>query len=515
MTLLVSSKRRPALRAAFFIALSLAGVAAARPLRAAEGEDLGALSRRVKELMVAGRFAEAIPLCERLVKAVPGNPGLILNLGMAEQMAGHPQRAIPRFEEVLKTDPKSVPALTSLARAELQIGEPKAAISPLKRLLALQPANREARGMLAGALLSGGELNGAVGEYQRLTEESPEDAKAWYGLGKAYQAQSAHLFDRLSANGPQSGYVAALIGASRLQSQQYHSSFFFFKEAAQTAPSLRGVHAGLAAIYRRAGHADWARIEEKKEEGFPAPDCAVNAPECYFMQNRYADAVKAVTAHASDAELYWGIKSFDQLSLAAFAHLKALPESVELHALQAQVAHSRNQELEAVSEWRAALKLSPGNPRLEDELTTSVFLARDYKTAMPMLEKAMKTEGASPDLNFMMGESLLRIEEPEKALPYLEKALRAEPNMTPAHASMGLALAKLSRAKEAIPHLEKALQLDDDGALHYQLARAYQQSGNAARASELMAQYQEIQKRYQQDKEEVTTDVQITPPSVN
>ena len=34
-------------------------------------------------------------------------------------------------------------------------------------------------------------------------------------------------------------------------------------------------------------------------------------------------------------------------------------------------------------------------------------------------------------------------------------------------------LSKLNRGADAIPHLEKALQLDDDGSLHYTLARAY------------------------------------------
>lgn len=86
--------------------------------------------------------------------------------------------------------------------------------------------------------------------------------------------------------------------------------------------------------------------------------------------------------------------------------------------------------------------------------------------------------------------------------------------MIPAHASLGLSLAKLNRAREAIPHLERALELDDDGALHYQLARAYQQIGNATRADALMAQYQEIQKRIQEEKEEITNDVQITAPDL-
>jgi predicted Zn-dependent protease len=84
--------------------------------------------------------------------------------------------------------------------------------------------------------------------------------------------------------------------------------------------------------------------------------------------------------------------------------------------------------------------------------------------------------------------------------------------MKPAHASLGLALAMTNRQDDAVPHLETALSLDTDGSLHYQLARAYQANGNAARARELLAQYQTIQSRNQQHKDEVAREAQITAP---
>src|SRR5581483_1614351 len=98
----------------------------------------------------------------------------------------------------------------------------------------------------------------------------------------------------------------------------------------------------------------------------------------------------------------------------------------------------------------------------------------------------------SPDLNFIMGESLLRTQQPEKAIPYLEAALRSQGTMLSAHAALGMALALLHRNKEAIPHLQQALTVDDDGSLHYNLARAYQAAGNAQEAEQTMKQYQEI-----------------------
>lgn len=115
----------------------------------------------------------------------------------------------------------------------------------------------------------------------------------------------------------------------------------------------------------------------------------------------------------------------------------------------------------------------------------------------------------------MLGTSLLRLQQPKKSLSYLESALRKQPNMQAADASLGMALALLNRPADAIPHLEKALTLDEDGSLHYQLARAFQAQGNTQRARELMTKYQQIQRQNQESKDEVAKEAQITAPVQN
>ena len=508
---LVSNRGRLAWRAAFFCALWIAGAGQALP----QGQDLGELSHNVKQLMEEGRFEEAIPLCERLVKAVPGNTGLVMNLGFAEEMAGHLREAVPQFEAVLKAEPGNTRALLSLATVQFQLNHPELVIAPLKKLTALEPANRNARGMLAEALMGSGQPENAAAEYRKLAAGDADDSKAWYGLGKAYQALESRSFERIQQTAAESPYAAALIGYSRLDRQQFPTAFFFFRQAEEKLPKLRGIHAGLAQVYRETNHADWAAVEEKQEETIPAPNCSVNRAECFFVQNRYVDSAKAAEEHPAPETLYWAVKAYHQLALEAFARLDDLPESVELHALNAEMLHGRKRDNEAANEWRAALQLSPGNKRLEGELATSLFLADDYKGAMELIEKLLPSNVSSPDLNFMMGESLLRTEHPDQAVHYLEVALLADGKMLAAHASLGRALAQLNRTAEAIPHLEKALKTDDDGSLHYTLARAYQQTGNAQRSRELMGEYQQMQKQSGEQKNELAKEIQIAPPAGN
>jgi tetratricopeptide (TPR) repeat protein len=472
--------------------------------------ELAEQSQHARDLMAAGRFEEAIPIYRHLVAAVPSNPGLVLNLGLAQEMAGYPREAIPQFETVLKHQPESIPALTSLAMAQLQLEQPRAAVPILEKLIRVQPDNLNARGMLAGAYLSLNRAPEAAEQYRKLTSIDASDPKAWYGLGKAYELLATTTFSKLAKSDPQSPYVSALLADTRLQRKQYRSAFFFYREAQKKLPNLPGLHAGLAKVYEDTGHADWAAEEKKLER--PAADCKTQSAECRFLIDDLLGATKSSTAAPTPENLFWATRAYNQLAISAFDHLGGLPDSVEIHALKAQILHGHGQDTEAVGEWRAALALSPGDARLENELATSLFLAHRYDEVMPLLQKLLAQQSDAPDLNFMMGESLWRTQQPEKAVPYLITALKVDPNLLPAHAALGMVDALLSKNAEAVPHLEKAISLDDDGSLHYSLARAYQAAGNSEQAKKTMQEYQQIRQKNQHIDDELAKEAEIVAP---
>lgn len=475
-------------------------------------DDLASKSQRAKELMAAGRFDQAIPLYQQLVHALPGNPGLLLNLGLAEEMAGQPQNAIPRFQAVLTVQPDSVPALTSLATAQLQLNRPHLAVDPLRKLIRLEPKDLNARGMLAGADMSVQNFEDAAEQYRQLISLDASDPKGWYGLGKSYEALANRTFNQLSKANPQSPYVAALLADSRLQRRQFRSAFFFYSQAEAKLPSLPGLHAGLAQVYQNTGHADWATSEQSEEQTAVPANCNAQMAECRFLQGDFLGAAKIRSGPSNPAALFWATKAYNQLAMSAFDHLGELPDSVEIHSLKAEILHGHGQDVEAAAEWRAALALTPGDQRLETELATSLFLAHRYDEAMPMLARMLTREPGAPDLNFMMGQSLWRTQQPRKALPYLSAALKTEPAMLPAHAALGMVYALLDQPAEAVPHLEKAVSLDDDGSIHYSLARAYQAAGDSKQAQRAMQQYQQIRQKNQEVNEELAKEAEITAP---
>src|SRR5882762_3121078 len=109
-----------------------------------QSDDLAMKSQRARELMADGKFAAAVPLYRELNRAVPNNPGLLLNLGMALHMAGDERNSIPQLEAAVKFDPGLAPAWLFLGAARLELGQTLSGLEALKMVLELQPDHRGA-----------------------------------------------------------------------------------------------------------------------------------------------------------------------------------------------------------------------------------------------------------------------------------------------------------------------------------------------------------------------------------
>ena len=161
--------------------------------------------------MAAGRFDEAAVLYAEIVQALPSEPGMLLNLGMALSMAGRPREAIPHLQAALKLRPDLLPASLFLGEARMELGQPAAAVEPLQRVVAAQPGNLQARQMLADALLSLARFEPAVRQFRELSELAPQSAPAWYGLGRSYEGVARVAFERLQRTAPDSDFILRLV----------------------------------------------------------------------------------------------------------------------------------------------------------------------------------------------------------------------------------------------------------------------------------------------------------------
>ncbi|MFN7993579.1 MAG: tetratricopeptide repeat protein [Bryobacteraceae bacterium] len=462
-----------------------------------------------RQLMADGKFEQAIPIYRQLSQAVPGNPGLLLNLGMALQLAGHSRQAVAPLESALKIDSTIQPAWLFLGSAYLGLGKPDRAIPLLKKFVHAQPEDTGGRQSLGDAYLAAGDFAAAGPEYQKLTQLEPENPRAWYGLNRCLAALAEASLHSIEQSAPESAWWLALVGDERLVRRQFRSAFFFYRKAESLQPALPGLHASIADVYQESGHPDWADAERKRESH---QDCAAKPLACAYTSAKYEDVIRLAGTSPTPEACYWRSKAYSQLARDAFARLEKLREGPEIHELRAGLLRARRQNLESIKEWRRALEFTPHDEHLREELLLSLYQARDYAAALPLADELLRENPASPELNFTKGDILLSSQETEKAMPYLKAALKSNPKLLAAHHALGRAYMQIGQPAAAIPHLQAALPIDEDGSLRYQLTRAYQATGQTELGNKALADYQEYQKSDRAGKTALEEELKITPP---
>jgi len=377
--------------------------------------------------MAAGDFAGAVGIYERLVKQAPANPGWKLNLGIALHMAGRDKEAVGPLEIASKAMPEAFPAHALLGTSLLRLGEAMKAIGPLQRAVAMKPSDPQGRRMLAEAFLQLKQPNMAVNQLQALTRLEPSDAGAWYVLGRANEATAAELFQLLARRYPESRAFLLTTAAVRKKQQRLKAAAALEKQARSRPPLAR------------------------------------------------ADTLASL------------IETYSEGARKAFTQLGVLPDNPQLHKIKAETLRAQGKHLEAVEEWRLALAFDPRDRETERELAASLYAGSQYLEALNTLERLLMHDPDSTVLQFLKGDCLLQQGQAEEAIGPLTRAV----SILPARASLGRALLAVGRGAEAVPHLEAPVTaLDTDGALHFQLSRAYQMAGSTDKAAAALAESQ-------------------------
>jgi tetratricopeptide (TPR) repeat protein len=476
--------------------------------------ELALKSRQGKELMAAGRFEEAIPVYQDLARALPNNPGPLLNLGMALHMAGHEREAVTQFLAVLKLDPSQTAADLYLGAAYLALKEPLKAIEPLRIAVRSEPSNGEARQALGEALLAVGRFQSAADHFEKLSRLAREAPQGWNGLGLSYEGLAGRNFELLEKLALGSAYWLELVAETRVKAGQYNQAFYFYRQAQAKMPALRGVSLAIAQIYRKSGHEDWAAMEEAKELQLPALNCAgpVKSLECDFHMARYRELVSRPAPPRSAEAFYWRARAYNALALDAFSRLAGLPPSSEVYDLVAEIYFRQRKYGEAAKEWQKALNLSPGNDYYRKQLAIALSMSGQYEEARPILEELFQRAKESVEMNYWLGFTLLGLTRAADAIPFLEKAVERDPSGLSLHRDLARAYLETGQAQKAIPHLRTAAAADKDGSIYYQLARAYRSVGERELEREMLKKFANIQASESVEKQNLEQQARITAP---
>jgi predicted Zn-dependent protease len=466
-------------------------------------------AQRARELVRAGRAAEAVPIYESLVAATPDDAGLRLNLAIAHFTAKQYEQAIRQCTTVLADRPALTGGWLFLGASRFQLGQFPEAIPALEKVVAALPEERNARLMLAEALLRQGRDAEAVTHFELLASSLADNPRVWYGLERGYSAVAEAAVEELERGAADPAYAHALRGDRLREQGFYGQAFFHYRQAMALRPDLPGLEVSIREIYLATGHDEWAAaLEGKTDSG----ECGEDSPRCSFLAGRYKAALAETASGALPEALYWRARAARALASEALERLSALPPSAQAYEIRARKLERQANHSEAIENWRKALEVSPGNPVLEQGLAVSLHGNRDFETALPLLEKLRAHEPESAELRFLEGSALLGMGRAEKAVPQLVKAVELRPDFTAARGELGRAYLQLGKAEQAIPHLEGALPEDEDGSRRFQLVRAYRAAGRAEEADEALAEYQEFKRAAEGRARELQAQFEIIAP---
>ncbi len=448
--------------------------------------------RTARQALAAGDSAKAVALYRELVAALPDNPGLRLNLGLALEKAGQPTEAVPELQRASRGLPDSASAWFLLGLAYQQAHQPKLAMAPLRRAVQLDAANKRSRFELADAELAVGEAREAKNDFEILTRTNPSLAKGWQGLGMSYLALGESFFGQLDRSYRESAYWYALLARSRAAEQRYDRALELYRKALEKEPGMRGIHAACAEIYRETGHADWAAVEGSRETQIPKPDCASHQMACAFEAQEWTKAISGVGQTPLAENLYWATLAAGKLAEQSLEPLTGLPSSPEVHEILAESYQRAGHRMDAIDEWQKALAMQPDNQRLQGRLAESLVRARKYEDAGKLLAPLAAAQPGNPEWQYYFGKVLFEEGRSDEAMPHLAMAVRLLPAYLPGEEALGRTYLALGQPAKAVPHLERAMPLDDDGSISFALSVAYRRLNRPAESRAALSRYQKL-----------------------
>ncbi len=470
--------------------------------------DAVAARQRAKELVAAGRPQEAASIYQELLRSDPRDTTLLLNLAVAYVKAGDHQRVIAASRQAVEIDPNMAAAWLFLGAGYFQLQRHSEAIEPLMRAVDLQPSERNARLMLGESMLLTGRTAEAAPHFEFISTKLPDNPRVWYGLERSYTDLAVRSEAEVDAATPQSAYRDVLAGDAAMRRNRYGLALRYYRSALKTNPDLPGVHTSLAALYEAAGHPDWASRERDREPG----ECTAQTPACAFKVGAYKQCVARAETVPPPQSSFWKAKTYRSLASAALERLAALPASPQLYELRARGLDDAGRYKEAAGQWLRAMEAGGGSPILEQGLAVSLMKSGDSAAALALLQKLAREQTAPADIHFLCGKAHLLLERPAEAILWFRKALKIDAASLAAQAGMGEALLRAGQPDEAIPYLAASLSEDPAGTRYFQLARAYQATGQMEPARRMLAEYRKRAAENETRREESEREYPITPP---
>jgi tetratricopeptide (TPR) repeat protein len=307
------------------------------------------------ELSQAKRYDAAIVAWQKALALSPGDARALRNLGAVLAATGKQREAIPYFEKALAAKPDLAEAHAGLALALAKTGSTEEAIEHYQKALEIGPVTAALYNDWGTALDAAGKSDDAIAHYRKALEIDPDYPEAHTNLGLALAengqvAEAIRHLARAVALQPGSADGQNNLGAALAQAGRTEEAIDCFTKALEIAPRLAAAHNNLGVALVRKGRVD---------EAIP-----------HFIQA-----------------------------------LKVDPKYAEAHNnLGDALYYFRGKTAEALTEWRAVLRLEPENVAVLNHTALVLAASRDESVrngpeAVKLAETAARvSNGQAPEI---------------------------------------------------------------------------------------------------------------------
>jgi len=224
---------------------------------------------------------------------------------------------------------------------------------------------------------------------------------------------------------------------------------------------------------------------------------------CSFYAGDFLTTSKAAERQKANREtlargLYWETKADQKLAIASLSRAGEIdPNSPRMHVLAGDVFRQKRRWSEAEAEYRKALAIDPTSRGARLSLAIVLFTELKTDEALQITKSLLAEVPDDPEANLLAGEILVQGHQFDQAEPYLSKCNGLDPDLIPRlHVLFGQVYAATNRISAAISEYKLGLASDEDGSIHYQLARLYEKSGDKDAAEEEIRISQQLRKRW-------------------
>jgi tetratricopeptide (TPR) repeat protein len=453
----------------------------------------------------AGRLTEAAQFYRTIIEFAPRHFGALHYLGLVCTQQGSLDEAVKLLQRAVALDPKSFEARTNLGIALAASRRLDEAIMEYQRAIALQPDYVEARNNLGTALIGLGRHADAVAALQLALAIKPDLAALHNNLGTALAALGRHAeacpaYREAIRLDPRFAEACANLGLSLVAVGRADEAVGSFEAALTLSPSHVGAHANLAMALASLGRHEAAIMHF---EAALAAD-----PGAVELRNNFGNSLAALNRHQQAVTQYREA-------------IERRQDFAEAHNNLGNALAALKRRSEAAAHYRRALALRPGYAEAHNNLGT-VLMAQDRPAeALGHFRQAVAIQPGSADALGNLGNALRTLDRYDEALAAYRGALRLDPELADAHAGVGIVLETLGQlpaarlafetavliapkraefhhglsgvkrftagdpqlaAMQVLEHDPAALGAEARVALHFALAKAYDDLGDAARA---------------------------------